>query len=279
MVKCLECEKEFIETNKGRKKKYCSRKCGDKAKHRRYLEENKIVKVCEFCRKQYSARNKTQKYCSDSCSSKGTNNYEIIKNREYIKSCKVCDKEFTSLYANSKFCSSECKNSQYTHVCKHCNVEFKSKEKKRLFCSDKCSLEHTIKNECFCQKCGKRFMGDNRRANKFCSRDCFYEYANITPAEVGTNSVGRYTDAHHIKRAKKFGVLYQHIKPIEIYERDNWKCGICNAGIDMNLCHPHPMSASIDHIIPLSKGGTHTESNVQSAHLKCNIYKSDRLKF
>lgn len=34
---------------------------------------------------------------------------------------------------------------------------------------------------------------------------------------------------------------------------------------------------SIDHIRPLSKGGTHTWDNVQLAHLKCNIKKGNRV--
>lgn len=38
-------------------------------------------------------------------------------------------------------------------------------------------------------------------------------------------------------------------------------------------CH----CATIDHIIPLSKGGTHTYNNVQLAHYICNSKKSDKI--
>lgn len=34
---------------------------------------------------------------------------------------------------------------------------------------------------------------------------------------------------------------------------------------------PHPWSASIDHIIPLSIGGTDRADNKRSSHLRCNI--------
>ena len=37
------------------------------------------------------------------------------------------------------------------------------------------------------------------------------------------------------------------------------------------------MAASLDHIIPLSQGGTHTYNNVQLAHFLCNISKRDSL--
>jgi 5-methylcytosine-specific restriction endonuclease McrA len=36
---------------------------------------------------------------------------------------------------------------------------------------------------------------------------------------------------------------------------------------------PDPMSPSLDHILPLSKGGTHEPRNVQLAHLGCNVRK------
>ena len=42
------------------------------------------------------------------------------------------------------------------------------------------------------------------------------------------------------------------------------------------LAYPHPRSASLDHIEPLSLGGQHVHSNVQLAHLDCNMAKSNR---
>ena len=43
--------------------------------------------------------------------------------------------------------------------------------------------------------------------------------------------------------------------------------------VDKDLMWPDPMSASLDHIVPLSRGGTHTLDNVQLAHLACNERK------
>lgn len=50
-------------------------------------------------------------------------------------------------------------------------------------------------------------------------------------------------------------------------------CGICGLSMDWNLAHPDPMSKSIDHIRPLVAGGTHEASNLQWAHLRCNLIK------
>lgn len=55
-------------------------------------------------------------------------------------------------------------------------------------------------------------------------------------------------------------------------------CGICGKPVDMTLKNPHPLSACIDHIIPVSKGGHPSDiDNLQLAHFTCNRQKSDKL--
>ena len=79
------------------------------------------------------------------------------------------------------------------------------------------------------------------------------------------------------RRAQKRGTQVETVRPAEIYERDSWVCGICEGAVDASLAHPDPMSASLDHVVPLAKGGTHTWDNLQLAHLRCNVVKSDSL--
>lgn len=59
----------------------------------------------------------------------------------------------------------------------------------------------------------------------------------------------------------------------DVIERDGVLCGICGDGLDLNLRHPDPLSPSLDHRHPLSRGGTHTLANSQAAHLVCNMRK------
>lgn len=54
-----------------------------------------------------------------------------------------------------------------------------------------------------------------------------------------------------------------------LFKRDKGICGICKEECTMN-------EGSIDHIVPISKGGAHTWNNVQLAHLPCNIRKGNR---
>lgn len=55
-------------------------------------------------------------------------------------------------------------------------------------------------------------------------------------------------------------------------------CGICGLPVDKDLKAPDPMSKTVDHIIPVSKGGHPSDlSNLQLAHRCCNRQKGDKL--
>lgn len=62
----------------------------------------------------------------------------------------------------------------------------------------------------------------------------------------------------------------------EIIERDKSICHLCNNIVDNNYPPRHKMSASIDHVIPISKGGTDTRDNIKLAHYGCNSRKGNR---
>lgn len=54
-------------------------------------------------------------------------------------------------------------------------------------------------------------------------------------------------------------------------------CAICGKPVDKTLKFPHPLSASVDHIIPWDKGGDCSIENLQLAHFCCNRRKSDKI--
>jgi hypothetical protein len=60
---------------------------------------------------------------------------------------------------------------------------------------------------------------------------------------------------------------------------DGDNCHLCNKRIDFELKSPHPMSATVDHLIPLSLvelNPWHGPGNVALAHRKCNSSKGAR---
>ena len=74
------------------------------------------------------------------------------------------------------------------------------------------------------------------------------------------------------------GIRGAYEKARERILRTQTVCGICGKPVDFSLKYPHPMSATVDHIIPVSKGGHPSDiSNLQLAHRCCNRAKSDKL--
>jgi 5-methylcytosine-specific restriction endonuclease McrA len=57
-----------------------------------------------------------------------------------------------------------------------------------------------------------------------------------------------------------------------VVERDLGVCQICGDPMGTEVW-PHPLSPSLDHVVPLAAGGSHTLANVQLAHLGCNLQK------
>lgn len=70
--------------------------------------------------------------------------------------------------------------------------------------------------------------------------------------------------------------LRHGVSVAELYRRDGDSCGICGEAVDMSLRHPDLMCPTVDHVIPVSRGGTHDPSNLVVAHLTCNVTKQAR---
>lgn len=73
----------------------------------------------------------------------------------------------------------------------------------------------------------------------------------------------------HEKRARALGLIVEQVDLTAVYDRDNGRCGICYRPVRFN-------EFTLDHIYPISKGGSHTFHNVQIAHSACNTSKGNR---
>ncbi|GGG27508.1 hypothetical protein GCM10007304_46670 [Rhodococcoides trifolii] len=88
----------------------------------------------------------------------------------------------------------------------------------------------------------------------------------------------RARDAYN--RAVSFGVPAELVIAREVFERDRWRCHICNRVVPKKLRGTRvlggaydPLAPVVDHVVPLSKGGPHTFENCKTAHWTCNARK------
>jgi hypothetical protein len=78
---------------------------------------------------------------------------------------------------------------------------------------------------------------------------------------------------NHRRRARYYGVEYVPFSHQSIFERDGWQCYICDRTVDPDAPNNHPLQPTIDHVVPMSKGGPHIPSNVRCACRECNTHK------
>lgn len=84
-------------------------------------------------------------------------------------------------------------------------------------------------------------------------------------------------DRVHRRRAQKAGVEWEKVNLLEIFNRDP-NCPICKREMHMNTGQSDPRYVSLDHIVPLSKGGAHKADNIQLVCIECNRVKSNKEK-
>ena len=82
----------------------------------------------------------------------------------------------------------------------------------------------------------------------------------------------------HMRTDRIHGNRGAYEKAREVILKTQTVCGICGKPVDFSYKYPHPLSPTVDHIIPVSKGGHPSDlSNLQLAHRCCNRQKSDKL--
>lgn len=237
LLKCQNCGREF---ERGASVDFEHVKCKCKCK---YLEEkeprDKIIKW------QGTEYNQTQ-FCKLHNISVNKFKYrlnlgltveEAIQN-EFICKCKICDKEFISNKPTAKYCSKTCTNR---------GIHKKGKYKDY---------------NCTCVVCGKEFKG-SRYNSKTCSEKCNHNYCTAIRKK-------RY------QRLQRLGHYDYSITLEAVYEKFGGRCNICGKQLSFDsdvLSNDYP---SIDHMIPLCKGGYHEWNNVQLLCRHCNFKKGSK---
>lgn len=200
-----------------------------------------------------------------------------------------------------KFCSAKCRNRdsnrntrmrRQAHTpmakCLFCSAKFPSRGKSRKYCGPDCLflangttlIGPRLEMTCSLPECDERFerryLGhrccSERHGKLLSSRDRRARGLDKRPWDEARQ------ENRERRRARMKGVYVGPKAPrFKIADRDDWLCGLCGDAIPRVVRHGHPLYLTIDHIIPLARGGEHSPSNVQAAHATCNYAKGDRV--
>lgn len=288
-------------TSIGKGKQYCEPCRIEANKKCKKVVPIVLVKECIHCGKEFKTIRTRHKYCSMDCSNKfwQKNNADAykeskrkseIKIYEIIKQKLIIERQQNPFYGKKLFTIIEFKK------CSCCGTGFVDRSRKlnieicrncrRLECKRKSTEKQIIKfkersinkgRERNCCTCGVLFSplyGHGRQLRSACSNECHELFVKQSNKEIRNRSrhvfriINKHSQLLHGERAR--------FKRIEIYERDRWICKLCGKKVNKDLPSSDPMGATLDHIIPLSKGGLHIRENVQLAHRTCNSLKGDR---
>lgn len=197
-----------------------------------------INAICKICGKPYIKRNGKTKYCSDECKREATRIRQLKWREEHADYHKMYREAHPE--ARARFIEA------------HPNYD---RDRSRL-------KRGTVEVERECVICGKLFT--TTRPHKItCSTNCRRKLRNRRN-EIRLE--GKVVDAD--------------ITLEKLFNRDAGKCYLCGEQCDWSdraenvtgMRYP-----SIEHVVPISRGGVHSWENVKLAHFGCNIRKSSKL--
>lgn len=224
------------------------------------FDVNNIPGLCEKCSApvvRVGSAGPAPKYCSKACRSQAS----YGRRKDVIRALERRE--------------TQARLAAMVKMCPQCKVNFTpEKTSRQKFCSSRCSTNFhrdSSGKQCSFDDCDRPL-----RARGMCLMH-WRRWARATGREKAPEWDDRRRANHQKRRALKSAVPAADIVPGEIFERDGWRCGLCGEGIDPAAAYPDPLSASLDHVVPLSLGGHHIPDNVQAAHLSCNVRKGNRV--
>lgn len=258
-ITCARCGVEKEVGQRGPVPVYCSGACRTGAKHD---VRNKIE--CARCGTSTRARQGTI-YCSPRC--RNASNHDRARgDGTYDKALRAA-KEATRVRRTAN-----------ARPCRYCAAPMPNPRAKQCGAPD-CKRAFDAERGREWQRNYREKTGQWYRQDKYSEQQRQYERRRR--AESG-HWRERYPEAAAAGDARRRMLVQQArtdevFAPIDVHDRDGWTCQLCWLPIAPEVAWPDPMSPSLDHRIPLSRGGVHAMSNVQSAHLGCNSSKGDKL--
>ena len=250
------------------------------------------TRPCEHCGDSYPPSHPVQRYCSNKCKVRQRTKVKAEERRRrraaVLSDCLQCGASLVKAKrTDAKFCSDKCYRKQphvqeqrrqryrkntggvVTKSCEVCSTPFSGLAKSmthRKFCSRRCKVDGRLAQERAslivakserdrkCPHCGTAVAPEKNASAVYCSPAC---------------SKAAHHATSKARMKIRVGGAVERIPRAYIIERDNSRCHICRKKCRSSEIH-------IDHVIPLSKGGTHTLENLRVAHAKCNMAKGAR---
>jgi len=214
-----------------------------KYKGKYYIRAEHNQSTCVICGATFTQRSNRQQTCSDACSQ------EMKHRRERERWKKKTHQGMTDAEWEEHIKQMRTEHLQMART-KRATMPRKPKPVKQTYAG-------------ICAVCGEMFITLNKK-QKTCSKECGK----------------RYNYARKQRRVAKDKLIDKDITLEALYRRDSGVCYLCGGMCDWNDRDAEHNKCgatypSIDHVIPLAKGGTHAWDNVRLAHLGCNMAKSD----
>jgi len=158
----------------------------------------------------------------------------------------------------------------------------------RKHCSPSCKYKYYRANRSEIQKERARQAARRRREQRQAQRQQWWGYCVLcsrlyrlaTPRSrcpepdcQQRRATFTVTGVQGRKRAERMGSPVEEFDPIVIYNKHQGRCAICGVKVRTAGGKRQDTTASIDHVVPISAGGPHTEDNCQLLCFGCNMRK------
>lgn len=209
--------------------------------------------------------------------------------RQVGRTCEVCGQQYRHTYTGQRTCGRACGVTLKRTVtgampnawpaspvlirdCLGCARVFVARSTSRTYCSTPCA--RTAERARYQPKAGQVVARTCGRCNVPIA--WLVTGSGRPPKHCGPCATVVRRDVSSRRRARLRGADVEQIDRPYVFDRDGWRCQLCGKAVPRGKAHPHPLSASLDHVVPLASGGDHVTSNVQLAHLRCNVRKGAR---